>query len=423
MGSIASKPGTAEITRDDVEDTISLALAVAMSVEQTPPAQDASTYLRVCSSCGKISYLRQTICLNPYCSLSYLRMTPSQVGELLQSWGPSGTDSKASADQLEKARLKRTRDPSEEKHEKEWTWSKPRGKKRRTWISSIKQGVHPRTGQKLEKEVLWKGKLWTWKDGVGWEEVPTEPPAPTPSGPPPATPESIANYREAQRLQELRLKEQAERHRAEANIGLPTSAKPPGAPEPKVPPPAAVPEPKDPPPAVPEPKNPPTAAKTAVPKADAKSVMDLYRTASPEAKAKAYEAMQRALAPVPGPLPPPPLPPGGFGMMPSPRVPLPKVPVKAMPELQPELLALGVMANQIRGMLMSAFMAMGTGGPRGVPITVYPPKTKPMPAVLMPPGPMPPMAPVAPVAPKAAVHVPGDTTDEEMGESPTMDDP
>ena len=160
-----------------------------------------------------------------------------------------------------------------------------------------------------------------------------------------------------------------------------------------------------------------------MPKADAKSVMDLFRTASPEAKAKAYEAMQRALAPVPGPLPPPPLPPGGFGMMPSPRVPLPKVPVKPMPQLQPELLAFGVMANQIRGMLMSAFMAMGTGGPRGVPITVYPPKTKSMPAVLMPPGPMPPMAPVAPVAPKAAVHVPGDTTDEEMGESQTMDDP
>ena len=105
-------------------------------------------------------------------------------------------------------------------------------------------------------------------------------------------------------------------------------------------------------------------------------------------------------------------------MVPHPKasVAIPKPPpVKAMPsEMQPELMALQALANQVRTMLLQALMGSGTPVAKAPTITVYP-KVK-APGVLMPPGPLPVPAPVP-----AVTHISGDTTDEEVGEDPTPD--
>ena len=82
----ASLSRTAEITLEEVDDSINLALAVMMS--QGAGASPEGTnlgVLRPCKQCNSIAYLRQGICLNPACVLGYLCQPAQAMGEKLQS--------------------------------------------------------------------------------------------------------------------------------------------------------------------------------------------------------------------------------------------------------------------------------------------------------------------------------------------------
>ena len=102
----------------DVEEPVSLALAVALSQQpesvDPPPeamapavAKATGVYLRRSEACGEISYLRQGVCLSPSCNQSYLSLSAPEVGKRLQRWGSPTGDTKADPAQLESKRLKR----------------------------------------------------------------------------------------------------------------------------------------------------------------------------------------------------------------------------------------------------------------------------------------------------------------------------
>lgn len=231
MGSSLSK--TPDITRDDIDDGVNLALAVAISQVPEPATAPVEEYLRLCQHCGLTTYLRQSICLNPGCKLSYLMLPAEEVGSRLQSWGPVSAGKRASAEQMEHERLKRFRE----------------------WISSMKSGMHPKTNQPLDSVVTWGGKKWTWSSATGWREfaspelaakakeaiakamakqaaVPMAAKTPLAAPPPRAVPLDQL-YRKANAEQKakayaaMRSMLEQEEHRAEANAGLPTSSRAP----------------------------------------------------------------------------------------------------------------------------------------------------------------------------------------------------
>ena len=229
---------TAEI---DVEECANLALAVALSQQPEPAdpapvdpqgesmaaavAKAAGVYLRRCNLCGEVSYLRQGVCLSPYCRESYLSLSADEVGKRLQSWGSPTGDSKADAAQMESKRLKRLA------HDDPQTggYKRSKGQKHREWTKSFREGRHPRTGEDTTKPVWWKGGWWLFQPKVGWIAVshehapnppePTAPSCPEPKAPEPKaigygpkapepTPEAMERLRRAQQLRDERLEEQ-----------------------------------------------------------------------------------------------------------------------------------------------------------------------------------------------------------------------
>lgn len=330
------------ISQEDLNESIDLALAVAMSVQPSEEAPPTSDWLRLCQQCGQLSYIRQGCCLNTLCSLSYMAVDPATLGHRLQSWGSPDGSAVASPQKLEEQRIRRLQQESQGYKQQRWkkrrTGSK--GVKAKQWNDAMKSGYHPKTGKDLSLPVKWQGEWWKWESSCGWrrctaDEIPGYAPG-TRESPPWRDPEVVAKQRAAaEEAQAAALKRQAAakeeaaaRHKAEANIGRATSAFPPRDPR--------------------------------------------FTMVAP-------------------------------------------VPVKAKPVLQPELHVLQGYASELQRMLMQALLP-GHGFLPAVPpkapgpIYMVNPKSPALPGVLMPPP------------PKATVEVPGDTTDEEIGEDGTKDD-
>ena len=169
---------------------------------------------------------------------------------------------------------------------------------------------------------------------------------------------------EAREAQAQRLEEQERRlHAAEANIGLPTSAKPPVAKK--------------------------------------ETLVQLYQAASPEGKQLAYNAMAKALAK-------------------EPTVPKTETPVKAMPVLPPwrqpplppafQNVFAEQMAQQLPGMLAHALGLPMPPPAKAVNLVIYGnPGPKMLPSVPVP-------KPKAPAGRDQNADPAGDTTEEEEGE-------
>ena len=223
---------------EDLQESTEVALAVVQSLEpaHTPPQDADANYLRQCLKCGNVSYLRQGVCLSPQCTDSYLSLPADEVGRRLQSWGKEDSTTKASSEQMEESRKKRlARD--------DWSGSsykRSKGRKHAAWSASFRKGVHPRTGKEgMDKPVWWKGEYWIFQPKQGWvrtiqdADPAAEPKAAEPKASgkaPELSKEAQLRLQEAREAQNQRLEEQERRrHAAEANIGLPTSAKPPVA--------------------------------------------------------------------------------------------------------------------------------------------------------------------------------------------------
>ena len=375
---------------EDLQESTEVALAVVQSLEpaHTPPQDADANYLRQCLQCGNVSYLRQGVCLSPQCAESYLSLPADEVGRRLQSWGKEDSTTKASSEQMEESRKKRlARD--------DWSGSsykRSKGRKHAAWSASFRKGVHPRTGKEgMDKPVWWKGEYWIFQPKQGWvrtiqdadpaaEPKAAEPKAAEPKAsgkaPEPSN-EALLRLQEAQEARNQRLEEQERRrHAAEANIGLPTSAKPPVAKK--------------------------------------ETLVQLYNAASVEGKQLAYDAMAKALAKEPAL---------------APALPKTETPVKAMPPLPPwrqppmppmfQNVFAEHMANQLPGMLAHALglpmpppakavnlVIYGNPGPKMLPAAV---KAVPVPKAPEPKAP-------------AVNEIAGDTTEEEEGEEATRDD-
>ena len=176
------------------------------------------------------------MCLSPQCAESYLSLPADEVGRRLQSWGKEDSTTKATSEQMEESRQKRlARD--------DWSGSsykRSKGRKHAAWSASFRKGVHPRTGKEgMDKPVWWKGEYWIFQPKQGWvrtiqdADSAAEPKAAEPKASgkaPELSKEAQLRLQEAREAQNQRLEEQERRrHAAEANIGLPTSAKPPVA--------------------------------------------------------------------------------------------------------------------------------------------------------------------------------------------------
>ena len=262
---------------EDLQESTEVALAVVQSLEpaHTPPQDADANYLRQCLKCGNVSYLRQGVCLSPQCTDSYLSLPADEVGRRLQSWGKEDATTKNTSEQMEESRKKRlARD--------DWSGSsykRSRGRKHAAWSASFRKGVHPRTGKEgMDKPVWWKGEYWIFQPKQGWvrtiqdADPAAEPKAAEPKAAEPKAAEPKASgsapelskeaqlrLEEAREAQNQRLEEQERRrHAAEANIGLPTSARPPVAKK--------------------------------------ETLVQLYQAASVEGKQLAYNAMAKALA-------------------------------------------------------------------------------------------------------------------------------
>lgn len=102
------------ISQEDLNESIDLALAVAMSVQPSEEAPPTSDWLRLCQQCGQLSYIRQGCCLNTLCSLSYMAVDPATLGHRLQSWGSPDGSAVASPQKLEEQRIKRKQHESQQ---------------------------------------------------------------------------------------------------------------------------------------------------------------------------------------------------------------------------------------------------------------------------------------------------------------------
>ena len=153
------------------------------------------------------------------------------MGRRLQSWGKEDSTTKASSEQMEESRKKRlARD--------DWSGSsykRSKGRKHAAWTASFRKGVHPRTGKEgMDKPVWWKGEYWIFQPKQGWvRTIQDANPAAEPKAAEPkaAEPNASGKAPELSKEAHLRLQEarEAQAQRLEANIGLPTSAKPPVA--------------------------------------------------------------------------------------------------------------------------------------------------------------------------------------------------
>ena len=362
---------------EDLQESTEVALAVVQSLEpaHTPPQDADANYLRQCLKCGNVSYLRQGVCLSPQCTDSYLSLPADEVGRRLQSWGKEDSTTKASSEQMEESRKKRlARD--------DWSGSsykRSKGRKHAAWTASFRKGVHPRTGKEgMDKPVWWKGEYWIFQPKQGWvrtiqdanpaaEPKAAEPKAAEPKASgkaPELSKEAHLRLQEAREAQAQRLEEQERRlHAAEANIGLPTSAKPPVAKK--------------------------------------ETLVQLYQAASPEGKQLAYNAMAKALAK-------------------EPTVPKTETPVKAMPVLPPwrqpplppafQNVFAEQMAQQLPGMLAHALGLPMPPPAKAVNLVIYGnPGPKMLPSVPVP-------KPKAPAGRDQNADPAGDTTEEEEGE-------
>ena len=245
--------------------------------------------------------------------------------------------------------------------------------------ASFRKGVHPRTGKEgMDKPVWWKGEYWIFQPKQGWvrtiqdanpaaEPKAAEPKAAEPKASgkaPELSKEAHLRLQEAREAQAQRLEEQERRlHAAEANIGLPTSAKPPVAKK--------------------------------------ETLVQLYQAASPEGKQLAYNAMAKALAK-------------------EPTVPKTETPVKAMPVLPPwrqpplppafQNVFAEQMAQQLPGMLAHALGLPMPPPAKAVNLVIYGnPGPKMLPSVPVP-------KPKAPAGGDQNADPAGDTTEEEEGE-------
>ncbi|CAK9077937.1 unnamed protein product [Durusdinium trenchii] len=162
-------------------------LARQYVLAMTEATQSGQTdWLRQCACCGQASYFRQTVCMNPHCQLSFMRMQPMELRIALQS--PPGTPDQMEAKKVEriaKAIAASVPDPrtssqgtssqgttSQDDNAGKWNWHKKSGggQKRRQWISAVKQGKHPKTGQPLQWRKQWfkdAAGRWKWE----WEQV------------------------------------------------------------------------------------------------------------------------------------------------------------------------------------------------------------------------------------------------------------
>ena len=232
------------------------------------------------------------------------------------------------------------------------SYKRSKGQKHRAWSASFRKGVHPRTGkQGMDKPVWWNGEYWIFQPKHGWVRAiqdadPDAEPKASGKAPEPSK-EALLRLEEAQEARNQRLEEQErQRHAAEANIGLPTSAKPPVAKK--------------------------------------ETLVNLYNAASEEGKQLAYNAMAKALAKEPAL---------------APALPKIETPVKAMPPLPPwrqppvppmlQNVFAEHMANQLPGMLASALglpmpppakavnlVIYGNPGPKMLPAAVEVPVPK-----------------------------------------------
>ena len=236
----------------------------------------------------------------------------------------------------------------------------------------------------MDKPVWWKGEYRIFQPKQGWvrtiqdADPAAEPKAAEPKASgkaPELSKEAKLRLQEAREAQNQRLEEQERRrHAAEANIGLPTSAKPPVAKK--------------------------------------ETLVQLYEAASVEGKQLAYNAMAKALA----------------------KEPLPKTetPVKAMPALPPwrqpplppafQNVFAEHMAEQLPGMLAHALGLPMPPPAKAVNLIYGNPGPKMLPTVPVPKAPEPKAPePKAPLPAVAVAEIAGDTTEEE-GEEPTRDD-
>ena len=360
---------------EDLKESTEVALAVAQSLEpaHTPPQDADASYLRQCLKCGNVSYLRQGVCLSPQCTESYLRLPAEEVGRRLQSWGKEDSTTKATSEQMEASRKKRlARD--------DWSGSsykRSKGRRHREWSASFRKGVHPRTGkQGMDKPVWWNGEYWIFRPSHGWVRAiqdadPDAEPKASGKAPEPSK-EALWRLEQAQEARNQRLEEQ--RHAAEANIGLPTSAKPPVAKK--------------------------------------ETLVNLYNAASEEGKQLAYNAMAKALAKEPA----------------LPALPKIETPVKAMPPLPPwrqppippmfQNVFAEHMANQLPGMLASALGLPMPPPAKAVNLVIYGnPGPKMLPAAVEVPVPKAPEPKAKASLPRAVNEIAdGDTTEEEEGD-------
>ena len=405
MGASQSRTD-ADVSQEDLADGIDLALALAMSLEAppgipaappvapaappvAPAAPEAAAaaegsdgqYLRLCQVCNTVSYLRQGVCLNPGCRLSYLQDTPQNVGARLQSWGPEKSQETATVDQLEGARKRRQ---GSSWYDKQGNPKRSKGWKQRQLSQSFAAGKHPRTGVDTWKPIQRHGKWWIWSRETHWKAFDTYEEALAARSPAPA--EAAATPEDA------------------ASAAEPEAAK---------------------------------AAPSAYKTGSMAGLVPLWAKAAPPVKEFAYNQMRRTLeeqehyamanygmatsarppAPwrMPQPAPPAPeapkaaaVPEGSFALAPT--------PIKAMPP-RPDTMShdqvLNYMAGAISQHLLAALMQ---GHPMAMPpaggIFIRPaPKMRALAA----PKPPPPKAPAVPVT------VPGDSTDEEEGEGGSRD--
>eukprot|EP00438_Fugacium_kawagutii_P026859 Skav221155 [mRNA] locus=scaffold85:1711:2625:- [translate_table: standard] len=274
-------------------------------------------------------------------------------------------------------------------------WKRSKRVKHRNWGASMRAGIHPRTGADLVKPVWYGGQYWLWRRECGWRpcdpsEIPEERPA---QETPPWRKESQANCEAAQKAQMAAMERQAKakaaadaaeelmakKHMAVANMGMPTSARP------------------------------PTAAKTSntvvyrppPPRVTPGDVIPLLKEASPAQKAEAYAAMKAVLTKSSGSsdaLT------GSFGSAVVKKMP-PKVSPKDVTAVMME-----AMAKQVSAALLPILFPP-TPGPV---ITLLPVRPKALTLPSPPPKAFPPT--VSPPAGASAVPIAGDTTDEEVGE-------
>ena len=351
---------------EDLKESTEVALAVAQSLEpaHTPPQDADASYLRQCLKCGLVSYLRQGVCLSPQCTESYLKLPAEEVGRRLQSWGKEDSTTKATSEQMEACRKKRLA-------QDDWSGSsykRSKGRRHREWSASFRKGVHPRTGkQGMDKPVWWNGEYWIFQPSHGWVRAIQD-----------ADPDAEPKASGKAQARNQRLEEQRQRHAAEANIGLPTSARPPVAKK--------------------------------------ETLVNLYNAASEEGKQLAYNAMAKALAKEPA----------------LPALLKIATPVKAMPPLPPwrqprippmfQNVFAEHMANQLLGMLASALGLPMPPPAKAVNLVIYGnPGPKMLPAAVEVPVPKAPEPKAKASLPRAVNEIAGDTTEEEEGELPTRD--